>query len=508
MTSNTSKVVNNSFWNISNTFLTFLTGLILSVLIARFLGPENTGIYNYFIWLINVFVLIAGLGGGTTIIKYVAGFLSKNELGKTSYFLRRLFLFQFFLAIILTTALLVFNNLFGFFAPGISNYFFIALLAFFPYLWVTSSLSILQGSQKYKTIAKINIFVNALMICSIFAVLILNGNVFNLLLTHLAIYLVSSVIYFFITKKYFLKKSNKLSSVKSKEILSYGGSIYLITILDAVVWQKSEIFFLGFFSHSREIAFYSIAYGLANMVILVIANSFNSVLVPIFSQLKVRGENLKIQAGYFRTTKLLSIIMIPIAAGLFILSPVIISLVYGPSYLASSLIFSILIIPITLAAIAGSGSALIYSLNKLWFIIRWGIPLAILNITLDFLLIPLYGGIGAALANAITQILGLSIGTFYIIRLLKMPFPAPTFFKALVASAIMVIFLILLSSLNLNVFVYLSLSVVFGAIIYLITIINLKTFDKTDFLMLKSMDNKFIKSKLFLKFLNFLESKI
>lgn len=508
MTSNTNKVVNNSFWNISNTFLTFLTGLILSVFIARFLGPENTGVYNYFIWLINILILITGLGGGTTIVKYVAEFLSRNELGETSYFLRKLFLFQFLLAVILCSVILGINNLFGIFATGISNYFFIALLTLFPYLWITSSLSILQGSQRYKTIAKISILVNALMICSIFVVLMLNGSVFSLLLTHLAVYLVSSVIYFFITKKYFPKTSEKLSSTKSKEILSYGGSIYLITILDAVVWQKSEILFLGFFSHASEIAFYSIAYGLANMVILVIANSFNSVLVPIFSQLKVRGENLKIQTGYFRTTKLLSIIMIPIAAGLFILSPAIISTVYGPSYLASSLIFSILIIPITLAAIAGSGSALIYSLNKQWFIIRWGIPLAILNITLDFLLIPSYGGIGAASANAITQILGLSIGTFYIIRHLKMPFPTPAFFKALTASSIMVIFLILLSSLNLNVFAYLSLSIIFGAVIYLVTIVNLKTLDKNDFLMLKSIDNKFIKSKLFLKALNFLESKI
>lgn len=510
MTSNTGKVISNSFWSILNTVLTFATGIILSVLVARFLGPEKTGVYSYFIWLTNIFLLVAGFGGNITIVKYVAEFLSKKEFSKTAFFLRRIFSIQILFALLLTSAVLILNSPFKVISweSNTQNYLLIILLALFPLLLVTSSSSILQGAQKYQTILKANIFVNILTVGAIFATLVLTGSVLYLLSTHLVIYLFSSTIYFFLTKKYLLGPSAKAGSNKFKEIFSYSGSIYLITLLDAVIWQKSEIFFLGFFSQSSEIAFYSIAYGLANMVILVIANSFNSALVPVFSQLKVKGENLRIKTGYLRTTKLLSIIMVPVATGLLVLSPRLISLVYGPAYLASSTIFSILVIPVTLAAIAGSGSALIYSLNKQWFIIRWGVPLAIINIVLDFLLIPSFGGLGAAFANSTTQILGLSIGTFYIIHNLKMPFPTLAFFKVLIASTVMGALLSLLSLLNLSIFLNLTLSVVSGVLTYLLVITGLKTFDRTDLLMLKSIDNKLIKSALFLKYLNFLESKI
>lgn len=510
MTSNTNKVLNNSFWNILNTILTFASGILLSVFIARFLGPEKTGTYNYFLWLISIFVLITSLGGNAAIIKYVAEFASKREFKKAGYFIKKILFYQLIFTVILCALIIILNDAFGLFTKShdTKNYLYIILLSLFPFLLISSFSSIIAGVQKYKSITRVNIFLSIITIPLILTVLFTTGSVRLLLITNLLILSLSSVIYFLHIKDYLLKPGLKIPSIKFKEIINYSGSIYLVTLLDAVIWQKSEIFFLGFFSQSSQIAYYAVAYGLANMIILMIAGSFSSALVPVYSRLKVLKEDFRIKSGYFRTTKLLSIVVIPAATGLLILSPKLVAIIYGPSYSPASLLFNILIIPMALAAIAGSGSALIYSLNKQGFIIRWGIPLALLNICLDLILIPRFNATGAAIANSVTQILGLSIGTFYIIYVLKMSFPLFAFFKVIFASGIMALSLFAISGLNLNIFLNLSVSLITGSLIYFISIIYLRTFDRIDMEMLKSLDHKLIKNPLALKFFSYLEGKI
>lgn len=97
--SKNSKLVNmnslfkNSIFNFFSQIVIFLSAAVLSIFLARFLGPENMGQYSYFMWLIGTGSLIFTLGLPRSLVRFVAQF--KDKKGSTvTGIISRTFIFQ------------------------------------------------------------------------------------------------------------------------------------------------------------------------------------------------------------------------------------------------------------------------------------------------------------------------------------------------------------------------------------------------------------------------------
>ncbi len=496
--SNTSKVLSNSFWNLSNTIISLTVSFLLTVLIARVLGPYSSGIYSYFIWLIGVLLLVGLMGGNLTVTRFVAEYKAKGKEEEIAYFIKKILKFQLILAlsILIFLILLGFKLNFSFINikdPSIETYFLLAVIGFIPAVISSSLSALLQGLQRYKTLTLINLFIFLVQIPAVLLTLFLFKKIEILLLITVISYSLLSLFYFYSARDFL--KAKKDSVLDYKKIFNYGLSIYLITLIDAVIWQRSEIFFLGLFSTSDQIAFYSLSFGVVNAAILLTATSFNSVLLPTFVELKAKKAIASIKTGYFRTTKLLALVISPVSVGIFVLSTPLVNLLFGNEFISMAIVLKILVFSMAAAAIAGSGSALIYSQNKQWFIVKFGIPLAVLNIVLCLSLIPYYGAIGAAVASSITQILAIALGTIYIVLYLKLELPKAAIAKICLSSIFMGVAIYLTYYLKFPIIIHLLVATIFGIIIYLLLILKFKVLDKTDIEMLKSLkifkDQKF-----------------
>src|SRR5204862_412099 len=73
------------------------------------------------------------------------------------------------------------------------------------------------------------------------------------------------------------------------EIRGYVASLAVVAVLEALVRDRSEIFFLRLFAPPEEIAFYSLAFGLATRV-MVIPEIAVGALLPTLSALHGRGD--------------------------------------------------------------------------------------------------------------------------------------------------------------------------------------------------------------------------
>src|SRR5215467_1896294 len=65
-------------WTTGSTYIGYILGLLINILIARRLDAADFGRYAYLVWLSGVLVLIANNGLTTTGIKFVSETLGRN----------------------------------------------------------------------------------------------------------------------------------------------------------------------------------------------------------------------------------------------------------------------------------------------------------------------------------------------------------------------------------------------------------------------------------------------
>lgn len=72
------KIIRNVFWAVLGKVVTLLSTLIVGILVARYLGPEQYGLMNYAISVVALFGIFSTFGTTEIIIRE----LSKGDLPK------------------------------------------------------------------------------------------------------------------------------------------------------------------------------------------------------------------------------------------------------------------------------------------------------------------------------------------------------------------------------------------------------------------------------------------
>jgi O-antigen/teichoic acid export membrane protein len=101
-----------------------------------------------------------------------------------------------------------------------------------------------------------------------------------------------------------------------------------------------------------------------------------------------------------------------------VLGPTFIELLYGSGFDNSAPVLLILLVALPAVQLLSVSNALLIGLGRPWAVSIVGVFAAIANLTLDFVLIPRYAAIGAAIANTSAQVLGSLPVAFYASRLI------------------------------------------------------------------------------------------
>ncbi len=191
----------------------------------------------------------------------------------------------------------------------------------------------------------------------------------------------------------------------------YAGSVSIVVLLDAVVWQRSEVLFLGILASPEQVAFYAVAFGVVARLMTTFPGALNSVLLSRFSAESVGSGDV---ASLGLATRYTTVIAVPMAAALVAVSEPLTALLYGPEFAPMAGVMRVLVISSAAAAIAGPASSFLYAQGNARIIIVIGSVVAVLNIGLDLWMIPRYGALGAAIANAAAQLMAVTIGMLYV----------------------------------------------------------------------------------------------
>jgi O-antigen/teichoic acid export membrane protein len=389
------KYLHNTFWIMGDKIINLGVAFVITIVIARYLGPENFGIYSYAISVASLFAAAGhmGLSGlvvretikkpaergvilGTTLgIKFIGvavGFVSLVIYavvfeGPTSM--------QFAILVVAGMALL--------FSPfDVIDFWFQALL-----------------QARYVTIARLS----GLLVSSTLKLLFvfLGFSVVYLVGANIANGITVAIILVIIYK---LKANIKISDWsfswnKAKELLKQGSIIYLGSIF-AVIYLKVDQVMLRWFEGAEAVGIYAVAAQLSEawyfIPVAIVASAF-----PRLIKLKEESTdlfNIRLQQLF----DLLFIIALVVAIVMTLLSERIITFFYGDFYIESAAVLVIHTWAALFIFLRAALSKWILIENVLVFSLITQGSGALINIALNYVLIPSYGVQGAAYATLIS----------------------------------------------------------------------------------------------------------
>jgi PST family polysaccharide transporter len=258
-----------------------------------------------------------------------------------------------------------------------------------------------------------------------------------------------------------------------RELFSFGINVLVMNILEYINIRADD-FLIGYFLGPVALGYYSIAYRLMMIVLDLLTNTMNQVAIPLFSRLQKEPERMR--EAFYRVAELASLVSFPIFFGLAALAPELIRVLFGAKWLPSIPVIQILSFIGVLHSVSYFNGTVIMAMGKpSWkvmvnfiysianlvafiAVVRWGIvAVAAAYVIRGYVLLP---PIEMAL---VSRLIHTNLST-YVRRLI-----AP-----LTASLAMVIAIWMVKHFItgfVSLYVLLSVSVVIGAFVYIVTIL-------------------------------------
>lgn len=387
-------VIKNIGWIVVGRIVYMIINFIVGLFSARYLGPSNFGLINYAAAYVTFFSAICTLGINSVIVKELIDKPDKvGEAIGTSIGLR---LMSSFLSLLIILGISFMVDTKELITRWVVFYYSISILfqnfEVFRY-WFQSKLQ-----SKYSEITTILGYI-VVAIYKVF-LLISGKSVEWFAVSNTIDYIVVAIILYVIYKK---KNGPKLSfSLKrGKNILSKSYH-FIISGMMIALYNATDRFMLKQMLTEKEVGYYAIAISISSLctfLLSAIIQSFTPVIIESRKNNKKLYEkrNRQLYAIIFYISVIASIVIC-------IFSKQIINILYGKEFLQAGFSLMILSWYTAFSYLGVARDLWIVCENKQNYSKYIYICAAILNIIMNYFLIPVWGAAGAAFASLITQI--------------------------------------------------------------------------------------------------------
>jgi O-antigen/teichoic acid export membrane protein len=433
-TSSAGRILHNSFWYGLETILETLVFLGTSVAVARYLGPTKLGYFSY----INFFVMVVNRTSGTGLSlstrKYMTEYVALGRPGIARSVYRFTYRYQ------LTAAIIVVGlGVAGVALFGEHGYRLMASILIVSIIPGVMSVIAAQANLAFEDQSR-NTFSALGYIFSYAAVILLTLHFhWDLIGIASASLIGRSVEVVFRS----IPLHNRLRAFPSealpqdliRSVRRFCLEAIAIQILMTVVWDRSEMIFLRAFSSLEQIAFYSVSFGLANNLLVLPRIFGGATCITLMSEASRAPERID---GIIKSAaRYLLLVVFPVHLGAAAITGTAIRLTYGAKYVGAIpvlMIAAILAIPRAFQEIP---ETLLRVADKQKKLFLWFIVTGVLNIALDWALIPRYGAVGAAWGNGLSQAFGIAAIWTQARRYFRFGMPVATTLRLCLAGSIM-----------------------------------------------------------------------
>lgn len=402
------RVAQNASWLIAGKIAQMVLSLVVGVLTARFLGPSNYGLIGYGAAYTAFFMSLCTLGINSIIVKeFIDHPNDQGEIMGTTLFLRILSSTISFLLIIIISICID--------LPDDKTIFWVVILCNLGLVFsVLDTFNYwFQSKLKSKKTAIATFF--AYLATSIYRIILLfcNADVYFFALASSVDYIVLGVLLFYYYRKEHGPKLS-VSANRGKQLLRSSYHFILPGVMVAIYAQTDKLM-LKEMMDIAEVGYYNTAHVIATMWTFILTAIIDSLYPPVMESFN------KSEKDFERKNKIMYAIVfyVSIAFSLVItlLSTPLVSILYGNDFLPAVMPLSIIVWYNAFSFLGVARNAWIICMKKQNLLIYIYISAAVINILLNFVLIPKRGSTGAALASLLTQIIVVLVIPFFIPQL-------------------------------------------------------------------------------------------
>lgn len=446
-------------------------GAIVLLVLPRYLGPADYGIYMTALSFFGILCVFSGYGLDGLFIKDV----SRDQTLSQRYFSANVVIkemLSFLLLIILGLTIYALSY------PANTILAILTLApAVFFYSATNSYSAVFRAYEKMEYNAILEISVSLIRLLGVLIVIQLGGNIFWIISIIVISYLAFALIGFILINKKFFKITWAIDRHSIIDLFKKSTPFFLVSAV-AVIQGQIGLIMLSKLGNNVEVGLFSAANELTN-ILYIVPNLTATVLFPVYSRQYHKSSESLVSASNL-SLKYMAILGLPMSAGIYFVAPQVINFIFGSSFSGSALILQILGLGIWMLFIANTIAYVLTAADRIAYVTIGNTITVVLNIALNFLLIPVWGGAGAALSALISAIVSLIY--FYII--INFSFEGliivKSFLKPLLATLTMSIAIWWMGT---NLF----LTILLGVITYGIAIYILKTLNKEELVMIRHM---------------------
>ncbi|GLS42677.1 lipopolysaccharide biosynthesis protein [Methylobacterium brachythecii] len=462
-----SRFARNSLFATLAGLCTALGSFVSMVLVARLLGPTDTGVIAYALWLVTLAVTFADFGIFQSLTRYLpeltAGGDDADALGLAAYLLRPC----------LALAALggaIFAWL-GFKADGpspdsLARIWWLIGLLFTTQLVSNFGLGFLRGMQRFDAAAKLTLGSLLMQLVAVTAGAHFDGAE-GALLGYCAGGLLPIAAVIRIGTH-----GARISPDLRRRTLRFALYAWAGALTTTLIWSRLEIFFLQRYQGSEAVALFTVGFTFSNLASqgpLLLTGG----LLPYFAESYGQRATDRTRSAYATATRIMAFLLFPSCLGLAAILPALLPLIYGPAYSAAISVASVLVAGAAIGATGSVGSQMIYAHERSDFVFVSGLVGAALSIAAGFLIVPSFGMMGAALSRAAVHAVMVAWGSWFIMRRLGCPIPLGDLGRLLIAALLCAFVAFLCVSLVRDPMLSLPLAIGSGAVVYLVAVRSL-----------------------------------
>jgi len=390
------KALSNIAWLFSDKILRMGVGLLVGVWVARYLGPEQFGLINFALAFVAIFGAFATLGlQGIVVRDIVRGSARLEETLGTSFVLQLVGSLLAFLALVGIISYLRPDDILTKTVVAIFGFALIFKTSDVVKLWFES-----QVQSKYTVWVENSVF----LVIAVTKVGLILGDApivafawaafIEALLVAVALFAV------------YRWQGGKLISwcpriSRAKELLKDSWPL-ILSGLAVVIYLRIDQVMLGQMVGNEAVGIYSAAVQISGVWYFIGIGVVSSVYPALIEakEISEKSYNEKFQKLY----DLMVLLSVPIAVIVMFLSSWIIDVLFGAAYKAAGEILFVHIWAAIFVFLGKASSKWFFIENRQILILYRSVIGALINVALNFLLIPEYGAVGAAYATIISYV--------------------------------------------------------------------------------------------------------
>jgi O-antigen/teichoic acid export membrane protein len=416
-------IAKNSVWLLVDNVVAMAASFYCSIIVARRLGPDFMGRYNYILYFASVLRMFTEVAIPATVRKFAAEFLGRGDYRTLKTAVRSAMRLQAMLMVpgIIGGLIFVYVS----FPHDERTFASLAVLTIVPGLAMGIPTGALWATENLRYNVISSLLATTVNVAGVTLSVGLHLGLVGLVASLLASRTVDCILRFNMFRRQYAllpdRAEGSLEPALRERMIKFATLQLVLTAFYSLLFDRAEVLFLKALAPTREIAFFSISFTLVQYLLIIPQNMSNAAAASMMVR---QGRDPREAARVaVTTTWFMLLIAGPVLFGVGAIADPLLRVMYGAKYLPAIPVLTALSLFGLSLAVSQPAQYLLVAAERQGFYLAWLMVAGAIDVLGNLKLIPMMGALGSVWAKGTSQVVGAIGFLTYMVVQFKSPIP-------------------------------------------------------------------------------------